>query len=84
MTTAPPPSGRRRVRATDLLSHRTTTGTVVLPAEGRAAVALSGVDQTTWQLVADSAADAASPPVDDDSTAPALRRLSTLGIVREA
>jgi hypothetical protein len=85
MTTSPPPSGPRTVRVADLLSLRTTTGTVVLPAEGRTAVALSGVDQVAWQLTAESAsADAPSSLVDDESITPALRRLSALGIVHEA
>jgi hypothetical protein len=85
MTATPPPSGPRPVRAADLLSLRTTSGTVVLPAEGRTAVALSGVDQVAWELAAESAsADALSSLLDDESITSALRRLSALGIVREA
>jgi hypothetical protein len=83
MTTAPGRAADRWARCGDALSYRTTTGAVVLPADGRTAVTLSGVEHAVWAFTAEPATiDTLAVLADGASVRSALARLSAAGIVR--
>ncbi len=84
MTTAPGRAAGRWARCADAICSRTATGAVVLPADGRTAVTLSGVEHAIWAFTAEPATiDTLTVLADGASVRSVLARLSALGLVRE-
>ncbi len=84
MTTAPRRAAGRWARCGDALGYRTTRGAVVLPAGGRAAVSLSGVEHAVWALTAEPATiETLTASVDAVPVRAALAELAARGVVHE-
>jgi hypothetical protein len=88
VTAAPPRVASRWARCGDVLSSSTTSGTVVLPADGRTAVTLSPAEQALWVAATEPATAESlasqSPLASRAGAAHAdLVRMAGLGIVRE-
>jgi hypothetical protein len=84
VTIAPGPAGGRWARCGGALYSRTSTGTMILPVDGRTAVSLSDAEHAVWVLTAEPATvDTLTTSVDASSVWSALANLTALGVVRK-
>lgn len=86
MTTmpAPAPDAGRWARCEELVAYETSTGAVVAPAAGGAAVALSGPESVLWQATAEPVTtETLASLVGADVAHAGLVALSGLGLLRE-
>lgn len=83
-TPAPASDAGRWARCDDVLVYETSTGAVVAPAGGGAAVALSGPESVLWQATAEPVTtETLAVLVGADVAQAGLAALAGLGVLRE-